>query len=154
VFTTRYELYSLSIFQFNLGLPWCLDAVPCVRGLFAYLSTHFNPRSVHVGFVVDKVARGQVFLLVSFHQCSIPMYITRRRDGRSRGTLKYAVALIGENCVQTYLHSVLRCVMPVVLSAVVKLICVCVYVCQNTTELLVEYLIIYINNYYMFRPYT
>jgi hypothetical protein len=39
----------------------------------------FDPRSVHVGFVVDKVALGQVFppqffgspLSISFHRCSI-----------------------------------------------------------------------------------
>jgi len=60
----RYELYILNIFQFNLGLLWSLEAVPCVRGLFADLSANFNPRSVHVGFVVDNVALGQVFLLV------------------------------------------------------------------------------------------
>jgi hypothetical protein len=41
----------------------------------------FYPGSVHVGFVVDKVALGQVFspeyfgfpLSISFHRCSIKM---------------------------------------------------------------------------------
>jgi hypothetical protein len=58
-------------------------------------------RSVHVRFVVDKVALGQVFffseyfgfpLSGSFHHCStlIFMYValTRRRNGRSLGTLQ------------------------------------------------------------------
>jgi hypothetical protein len=42
-----------------------LIAVPRLRRLVAYLSPRrpgFFPRSVHVGFVVDKVALGQVFL--------------------------------------------------------------------------------------------
>jgi hypothetical protein len=104
----HWDRHILSIVQFNLGLPWSLNAVPCVRGLIAYLSTQFNPRSVHVGFVVDKVARGQVFLLVSFHQCYILTYITRRRDARSRGSLKSAVALIGEHCIEKYLHLVFK----------------------------------------------
>jgi len=39
----------------------------------------FNERSVHVGFVVDKVAMGQGFLSTSalialFHQCCIHIY--------------------------------------------------------------------------------
>jgi hypothetical protein len=39
-------------------------AVPCLRRLVAGLSPRrpgFDPGSVHVGFVVDKVALGQVF---------------------------------------------------------------------------------------------
>jgi len=43
----------------------------------------FSPRPVHVGFVVDKVAMGQIFyeyfsfpLSVSFHQCSILIYLS------------------------------------------------------------------------------
>jgi hypothetical protein len=42
-------------------------AVPWLRRLVAGLSPRspvFAPRSVHVGFVVDKVALGQVFLRV------------------------------------------------------------------------------------------
>jgi hypothetical protein len=42
----------------------------------------FSPRPVHVGFVVDKVAMGQIFyeyfsflLSVPFHQCSISIYL-------------------------------------------------------------------------------
>jgi hypothetical protein len=56
-------------------------AVLWLRWLVAGLSTRrpgFDPRSVHVGFVVDKVALGQVFLRVvgfllsiSFHWYSI-----------------------------------------------------------------------------------
>jgi hypothetical protein len=43
----------------------------------------FDPRSVHVGFVVDKVALGQGFpeyfglpLSISFHRCSITRKMT------------------------------------------------------------------------------
>jgi hypothetical protein len=42
-------------------------AVPWLRRLAAGLSPRrpgFDPRSVHVGFVVDKVVLGQVFLRV------------------------------------------------------------------------------------------
>jgi hypothetical protein len=55
--------------------------VPWLRRLVAGLSLRrpgFDPGSVHVGFVVDKVALGQAFLRVvafplsiSFHWCSI-----------------------------------------------------------------------------------
>jgi hypothetical protein len=55
--------------------------VPWLRRLVAGLSlwrSGFDPGSVHVGFVVEKVALGQVFLRVvgsplsiSFHWCSI-----------------------------------------------------------------------------------
>jgi hypothetical protein len=41
--------------------------VPCLRSLVASLSTRrhqFNPRPVHVGFVVDKLITDQGFLLV------------------------------------------------------------------------------------------
>jgi hypothetical protein len=65
------------------GPPW---AVPWLRRLVAGLPPRrpgFDLGSVHVGFVVDKVALGQVFppeyfgfpLPVSFHRCSI----TRKR---------------------------------------------------------------------------
>ena len=53
--------------------------------LVAGLSTRrleFDPRSVHVGFVEDKMALGQVFskyfcfpVSVLFHYCSIPIFI-------------------------------------------------------------------------------
>jgi hypothetical protein len=56
-------------------------AVPWLRRLVAVLSPRrpgFNHGSVHVGFVVDKVALGQVFpeyfgfpLSISFHPCPI-----------------------------------------------------------------------------------
>jgi hypothetical protein len=55
--------------------------VPWLRRLAAGLPARrsgFDPGSVHVGFVVDKVALGQVFpeyfglsLSISFHRCSI-----------------------------------------------------------------------------------
>jgi hypothetical protein len=59
----------------------CGTAVPRLRQLAAGLSPRrpgFDAGSVHVGFVVDKVALGQVFppeyfsfpLSVSFHPCS------------------------------------------------------------------------------------
>jgi hypothetical protein len=64
------------MFQSNI-LP---QAVPWLRQLVTGLSPRrpgFNPGSVHVGFVVDKVALGQGFpqvlqfpLSISFHQCS------------------------------------------------------------------------------------
>jgi hypothetical protein len=43
------------------------EAVPCLRSLVAGLSPRrhgFAPGSIHVGFVVDKVALGQVSLQV------------------------------------------------------------------------------------------
>ena len=43
---------------------WCLT-VPWLRRLVAGLSAHkpvFDPRSIHVGFIVDKVIVGQVLL--------------------------------------------------------------------------------------------
>jgi hypothetical protein len=56
-------------------------AVPWFRRFVAGLPPRrpgFDPGSVHVGFVVDKVALGQIFPLVlrfplsiSFHRCSI-----------------------------------------------------------------------------------
>jgi hypothetical protein len=65
--------------------PTTMQAVSWLRRLAAGLPPRkpgFNPGSVHVGFVVDKVALGQVFpeffsfpLSISFHRCSI----TRKR---------------------------------------------------------------------------
>jgi hypothetical protein len=49
-------------------------AVPWLRRLVAGLSPRspgFAPGSIHVGFVVDKVALGQVFLSSSFFPVSI-----------------------------------------------------------------------------------
>jgi branched-subunit amino acid transport protein len=58
--------------------------MPWLEWLVAGLSPRrpgFAARSVHVGFVVDKVALGQVFLRVLrfspvsiFYHCSIPVY--------------------------------------------------------------------------------
>jgi hypothetical protein len=58
-----------------------MTAVPWLRRLVAGLSPRrpgLDPRSVHVRFVVDKVALGQVFLRdvgfplpILFHWCSI-----------------------------------------------------------------------------------
>jgi hypothetical protein len=60
-------------------------AIPWLRQLIAGLSLSrpkFDPRPVHVRFVVGKVALGQVFLQVygfplsvSFHHCSIHIFI-------------------------------------------------------------------------------
>jgi hypothetical protein len=54
-------------------------------GLLPWI-TRFPAWSVHVGFVVDKVAVGQVFselfnfsLSVSFHQCSILIYVVNEQ---------------------------------------------------------------------------
>jgi hypothetical protein len=62
-------------------------AVPWLRRLAAGLPPRrpgFDPLSVHVGFVVDKVALGQVFpesfgfpLSISFHRCSITRKTTK-----------------------------------------------------------------------------
>jgi hypothetical protein len=46
---------------------WCISAVPWLRRLVTRLSQRrpgFATGSIHVGFVVDKVAMGQVFLRV------------------------------------------------------------------------------------------
>jgi hypothetical protein len=59
-----------------------MKAVPWLRWLVAGLSpqrTGFDPASVHMGFVVDNLALGRVFLpqyfgfslSISFHRCSI-----------------------------------------------------------------------------------
>ena len=53
---------SLNIVQFNLGFLWSSEAMPYVRGQVADLSTGLKTRPVYVGFVVDKVALGQVYL--------------------------------------------------------------------------------------------
>jgi hypothetical protein len=64
-------------------------AVPWLRRLAAGLPQRrpgFDPGSVYVGFVVNKVALGQVFspesfgfpLLISFHRCSIARKRTKK----------------------------------------------------------------------------
>ena len=67
----------------------------------------FDPRPGNVGFVVDKVALGQIFLSVpcfllsvSFRQCSTLIFIymfplTRRTKVQSLGTLKKKTVLSG-----------------------------------------------------------
>jgi hypothetical protein len=80
----------------NIG--WCIDmekAVLWLRRLVASLShwrSGFAPRSVHVGFVADKVAVGQVFLRVlrfslsiSFHRGSPRSYIISVINNRPVG---------------------------------------------------------------------
>jgi hypothetical protein len=63
----------------NIDLKWTERALSWVRRLVAGLSPWrfgFDPGSVHVGFVVDKVALGQCFgfpLSVSLHRFSIKM---------------------------------------------------------------------------------
>jgi hypothetical protein len=67
--------------QVSSGIVAQIKAVPWLSRLVAGLSPRrpgFDPGSVHVRFVVDKVALGQVFLRVvgfplsiSFHWCSI-----------------------------------------------------------------------------------
>jgi hypothetical protein len=60
------------------------SAVPWLRQLVTGLSLwrpRFNPGSVHVGFVVDKVALGQVFppstsvFLCEFHSTGAPLLV-------------------------------------------------------------------------------
>jgi hypothetical protein len=60
--------------------------VPLLRSLVAGLSPwrpRFAPGSIHVGFVVDKVALGQVFLRVRFSPVSISFH--RRSPNSSSG---------------------------------------------------------------------
>jgi len=73
VFTARYELNIQTQVRFVL----VLSAVRLVPG-FSPRRPGFDPRSVHIRFVVDKVAVGQVFceyfglsLSVYFQLCSI-----------------------------------------------------------------------------------
>jgi hypothetical protein len=56
------KIAAIQMLSFN---PWL--AVPWLRSLVVGLSPRrpgFTPGSIHVGFVVDKVALGQVFLRV------------------------------------------------------------------------------------------
>jgi hypothetical protein len=65
--------------EWTVAGPSLKKAMPWLRRLVTGLSPQrpgFDPGSVHVRFVVDKVAVGQVFLFgfplpVSFHRCSI-----------------------------------------------------------------------------------
>jgi hypothetical protein len=58
-------------------LPTAVRAVPWLRRLVAGLSPRrsgFDPGSVHVGFVVDKVALGQYFgFSLSIHSTGVPL---------------------------------------------------------------------------------
>jgi len=84
------------------------NAVPRLRWSFAGLLTWrygIDPRSVHVGFEVDKVALGQVFLpvlrlspviitLPTLHTHSHPyVAITRRTNGRRTGKIPKSSSL-------------------------------------------------------------
>jgi hypothetical protein len=74
VIEPNFPLLFREVMYVYKGVPW-------LRRLVAGLSPRrlgFDPGSVHVRFVVDKVALGQVFLRVvgfplsiSFHWCSI-----------------------------------------------------------------------------------
>jgi hypothetical protein len=76
--------------------------MPLVAGL-SPRKPGFDPRSVHVRFVMDKVALGQVFLPVLrfppvsvipsvFHiHFHLHVALTRRTNGRSLGTFQKAV---------------------------------------------------------------
>jgi phage shock protein PspC (stress-responsive transcriptional regulator) len=76
----------------------------------------FDPGSVHVRFVVDIVALGQVFprvlryfpvsiILPIFH-INLHVSLTERTDGRSLGTSQKSNALseIGEDCIRRQFH--------------------------------------------------
>ena len=85
------------ICSWGFSLSW--KVVPWLRRLVAGLSqrrTAFDFRPMHVRFVVDKVAFGEVFLRVlrpslsvSLHQCSIIIIYTFSRT-RSLGTFQKA----------------------------------------------------------------
>jgi hypothetical protein len=78
--------------------------VPWLRRLVAGLPLRrpgFDPGSVHVGFVVSKVALGQVFLRVvgfplsiSFHRCSITVKLGKKNCSSSQGCTKSLKALV------------------------------------------------------------
>jgi hypothetical protein len=70
-------MHIIQTFTRRLTINALIRAVPWLRRLVAGLPLR-RPGFVHVGFVVDKVALGQVFLRVvgfplsiSFHWCSI-----------------------------------------------------------------------------------
>jgi hypothetical protein len=74
-------VFSSPFFQYPCIINIIYGAVPWFRQLVTGLSPRrpeFDPGSVHVGFVVDKLALGQVFprvlqfpLSISFHRCCI-----------------------------------------------------------------------------------
>lgn len=73
MFTVGYEI----VFKCLKVKIWWLAAVPLSQ------RPGFNPRPIHVRFIVDKVALGQVFLRVlrfplsvPFHQCSRLTFIS------------------------------------------------------------------------------
>ena len=91
-----------------------------LRKLFAGLSRrgpYFDPTSVHVWFVVEKVALGQFFLLVlrfslvgKFHQCSmlISIYMLLLKEGQMGKARKpsksKALSEIGEHWTANHFH--------------------------------------------------
>lgn len=99
------------------------NAVPRLRWSFAGLLTRrygIDPRSVHVGFEVDKVALGQVFLpvlrfspvtiiLLTLHTHSHPyVAITRRTYGRRTGKIPKSSSLseMGDTWIEKFFHLV------------------------------------------------
>jgi hypothetical protein len=86
VFAARYGLDILCITEENFSLP---KRVTLLRLLFAVVSLHlsgFNPWSVHVRYVLEKVALGQTFLQVllsvSNHHC-FTLILLYQRDKRA-----------------------------------------------------------------------
>jgi hypothetical protein len=80
--TVSHLIFTALIITDIIGIFDGSKAVQWLRRLVAGLSPRrpgFDPGPVHVGFVVDKVALGQVFppkyfgfsLSISFHRCSI-----------------------------------------------------------------------------------
>ena len=92
--------------------PQCLLAVPWLRRLVAGLSLRrpeFDPRSVHVKFVVDKVALRQVFLWVLrlFPVSAIPsMFRTHLHLHVALRILqqKSVISEMSDHWMGTYLH--------------------------------------------------
>jgi hypothetical protein len=71
---------TLPPLYFTTNLTWKGWTVPWLRRLVAGLSpgrTGFDPVSVHVGFVVDKVVLGQVFPRVNWKTKKLIIFITR-----------------------------------------------------------------------------
>jgi len=96
VFTAQYGLNILYITEENFRLP---KRVTLLRFLFTLDSLRlsgFNPWSIHVRYVLSKVALGQaflqVFLSVSNHHCSIFVFtlilLYQREKGAWPGNLQ------------------------------------------------------------------
>jgi hypothetical protein len=95
--------YCINVFRFKANgnsldrTPSVLTlhyAVPWLRRLVAGLSswrTGFDPRLVHVGFVVDKVALGQVFPSVS---------ITRKNEKNTNNNKPQKAAVIPKHLLR------------------------------------------------------